>query len=274
MNTILVPIDFSKTSENALQYAIRLSEIYQATLVLFHSYHSRHGHQSSDDSPEAIWKKNTLWEKELRGVYDRLAAQHQGKVEYYCSGNPMAEELIRLIGEKNIDLVVMGTNGIGSKLVGKFVGTNTSLIAETATCPVLIVPGEKTPGFGRLAYASSYLDTDLPNLKMLSSMAAATQASLTLVHITSLEASAPNDHLKHFETKAQQEVAPVTLSLLTLTGDDVEDTLENYLKTGQTDLLAMSTRQRDFIGKLFDKSLTRIMALHSPIPVLVFHHRG
>src|SRR5690242_2214604 len=38
MKTILVPVDFSETSKNALKYAMALNEKTGAAIVLFHSY--------------------------------------------------------------------------------------------------------------------------------------------------------------------------------------------------------------------------------------------
>ncbi len=39
MKTILVPIDFSEASINALDYAIEIAKLWQAKLILFHAYH-------------------------------------------------------------------------------------------------------------------------------------------------------------------------------------------------------------------------------------------
>jgi nucleotide-binding universal stress UspA family protein len=39
MKTILVPTDFSKNAENALQYAINLANKMQAKIILLHSFH-------------------------------------------------------------------------------------------------------------------------------------------------------------------------------------------------------------------------------------------
>jgi hypothetical protein len=55
---ILVPIDFTHVTENALKYAIGLTDVLSVTeIVLFHVV------ASEKDSPEAIYKLNELIEQ-------------------------------------------------------------------------------------------------------------------------------------------------------------------------------------------------------------------
>ncbi|HLG40211.1 MAG TPA: universal stress protein, partial [Chitinophagaceae bacterium] len=53
-----------------------------------------------------------------------------------------------------------------------------------------------------------------------------------------------------------------------LEGKEFEDTIEEYDKKNEVDIIAMITYPKGFWDKLLKRSVTRKMAFHSRIPVL------
>ncbi|MBI3521343.1 MAG: universal stress protein [Bacteroidetes bacterium] len=275
MKTILVPIDFSQNSENALRYSIILAEKWKAKLILFHSFHTFHssGHLSATEETKGAQAGHRVATQELTDLYAKFMPTHEQTVEYLTSPHELLDEIIRVIKDKAIDLVVMGTQGIG-RLAGKFLGTNASWIVEYAPCPVIVVPETKhTYELKHISYASQYLNSDIPTLKTVAELAGLFQADLSVVHVTPHETVKDKDSFLVFEQKVLSEIKSPRIHFKTLPGSSVEETLETYLKLGGTDLLVMSAQQRDFLDKVFRKSITQILTLHLQAPIMVFHHQ-
>jgi nucleotide-binding universal stress UspA family protein len=137
LQRILVPHDFSETSEAAVKYGIALARNFGARLFLLHV-----GDQARMDL-------ETEFPLGLEGavedaVRERLlkiltpAEQAELKPEFaVCAGAP-AGEIVNYAKGHDIDLIVMGTHGRG--FVGHVVmGSVAEKVVRTAPCPVLTV---------------------------------------------------------------------------------------------------------------------------------------
>jgi nucleotide-binding universal stress UspA family protein len=58
-----------------------------------------------------------------------------------------------------------------------------------------------------------------------------------------------------------------------LDGTDIYDEITKYLEANRIDLLAMVTRQRNFLEELFHFSKTKKMAYHANTPVLALKNK-
>lgn len=275
MKTILVPIDFSENSENALSYAIMLADKYKAKLIFFHSFYTFHssGHLSAESESKGAEAGKLAYTEKLNELYSKYTINPEQEVECLTSSNELLDEIIEIIKNKTVDLVVMGTQGIGH-LAGKFLGTNASWIVEYAPCPVIVVPQtQNNYELKHISYASQYLNSDIPTLKTVANLANLFQADLTVVHVNPYETSKEKDTFLLFELKVLTEIKSPDINFKKLPGANVEETLETYLKQGETDLLVMSAQQRNFLDKVFKKSITKALTLHLQAPIMVFHHQ-
>lgn len=148
METILVPVDFSKTSDHAAKYALRIAQqIGNCRLLLLHVV--RVGYyetilpsvdytQYGDDD---IQKMHRSFVKKLGLLKDKLTSLSEKTVQV----DIILEEgsLLAVINETNAAenpfLVVIGSNG-RDDMSNKVLGYNTIKITRTSTRPVLVVP--------------------------------------------------------------------------------------------------------------------------------------
>ncbi len=275
MKTILVPIDFSDNSKNALYFAIKLSQKLQAQLILFHSFHTFHSsaYISAQTMDQGSLTAKRLAEQELEETYNGLAVSAFSQPEYVCSKNEMREEILNLVSDKQVDLIVMGTQGASNRLEGQLFGTNTSWVVEHAPCPVIAIPGEiKLETLTEIVYASAYLPSDIPNLAILSQIAQAFGATVTIIHIAKEESDETLKALESFENRVKAVTGMADVYFKLLKGSNVEKRLEQYLDETYIDLLVMSAQRRDLADKLFGKSITKMMTLYSRISLMIFHH--
>jgi len=138
---ILVPVDFSEYSKDALQYAANLGRHFGAELLMVYvvesvGYPADLGYGQVDIS--AI-------EKELsdraRGELDKLAAKYAGTnlkiTSVVHTGRPFVE-ILRAAREFGIDMIVIATHG-HTGVEHMLFGSTAEKVVRKAPCPVLVV---------------------------------------------------------------------------------------------------------------------------------------
>ena len=138
---ILVPIDFSRASLDALGYASDLALALDAKIVLLHVIEPTYRAASLDvDNVSA--NVSTLIEDQRRAAEERLA---QIAAEMATTGprlrtvteigNP-AQLIVDSAGSEHADLIIMATRG-RTGLAHMLMGSVTEKVVRTAECPVL-----------------------------------------------------------------------------------------------------------------------------------------
>jgi len=186
----------------------------------------------------------------------------------------LAVDMILLAAkEKKVDLVVMGTKG-ASGLEELVLGSNTSAVMERSSCPVLAVPGKASfHGFKKIVFATNYSEGDIQSLNFLSGIASVFDAEIMIVHIDYVirDDEFESTLFKLYRDKIEEEVAYKKFSFHLIPMMNVAKGLNSVVEENQVDLIAVSTRKRNIITRLFDRSLTKKLACHTHIPLLSLH---
>jgi nucleotide-binding universal stress UspA family protein len=140
LKRILVPIDFSETSEAALGHAVPLASAFSASMYVLHVVRR----MLAETGKSEAWRPPlSLSEKDQGGVQEELrkllerqtpTVQAQALVKV---GSPFLE-IVRCAKEMDIDLIVMGTHGRGP-VAHMLIGSVAERVVRTAPCPVLTV---------------------------------------------------------------------------------------------------------------------------------------
>ena len=275
MKTILVPTDFSERADNALNYAIELAKKEHAKIVLLHVYHLEPS-VSYIDVPvpdDEIKLAEERWLDKLKSLQVKI--EHAGGVasERVARLDLAVDGIVKEAEERDVDLIVMGTHG-ATGLKELLMGSNTSRVIDRAHCPVIAVPEAVLfHPVKKITYASNYSDIDIETIQRLLEIAAPFNAQINILHIYEDNEAKARDEMQRFIQEADKKILYPNLSYELLGGEDVEKKLEEYLETQATDLLAVSHHERDFRGKLFGKSITQKLVLHTKVPLMVFHHK-
>jgi nucleotide-binding universal stress UspA family protein len=144
VRTILVPIDFSECSLEALQYSVVLARAFSARVVVLHviDVSVRYGLDAipvplpSAEITAKVAERVEEW-------VQRVARQGIEVAWHIELGVPFTE-IRAAIDRHRADLVVMGTHG--RRGVGHFMlGSVAERIVQRAPCPVLTVKASSTP---------------------------------------------------------------------------------------------------------------------------------
>jgi nucleotide-binding universal stress UspA family protein len=138
--TILVPVDFSDHSREALDTAIQIAHLFESTIHLLHCYHI----QTAGISPYGIVLPEGYYaeirdaaEKQLNDWHEMLSTEEIQSKSILSADSPSLA--INLAAEEiEADLIVMGTRGL-SGLKHAVLGSVAERVVRLAPCPVLTV---------------------------------------------------------------------------------------------------------------------------------------
>jgi nucleotide-binding universal stress UspA family protein len=140
IRTILVPTDFSATSDAALEYAREVAERFGASLHLLHVLQDPfvNGPLATEayltDTPGV---RTTILEDAKARIAHRLTATDHAEVVFGRG----AETIVEYAADRRIDLIVMGTHG-RTGMAHLLLGSVAERVVRTAPCPVLTVRAE------------------------------------------------------------------------------------------------------------------------------------
>jgi universal stress protein A len=143
--TILVPVDFSEHSREALDTAIQMAHLFGSTIHLLHCYHI----QTAGISPYGIVLPSGYYADIRDAAEKRLSEWHEKvsgegiKVESRLSADSPSLAINLAAEEIKADVIVMGTRGL-SGLKHAMLGSVAERVVRLAPCPVLTVKDANT----------------------------------------------------------------------------------------------------------------------------------
>ncbi len=278
MDHILIPVDFSEVSNNAMNYGLLLAKKTGAKVTLMHSIAYPVADPLGPVYQESSYPEGSKMEEIARGQMENLLTEVKngnGKELQVDAITPMGfpgEEIIRESKDNQYDLLVMGTKG-KEGMAKAILGSTTRKVVDEAQTHILVIPENLTPSpVKKIAYATDYHENDTKAIGQLKEWAKPFDASLEIVHIGTEdeEGSSSKETLKE-ALEATNNLASLPFHQIERQKDIVED-LEAYAHEGKVDMLAVLNRNMNIFGRIFDPSLSKKLVFHTDIPVLVFHY--
>ena len=275
MFKILLPTDFSDNAWNAISYAMEFFKNEQATFYLLHTYTPafyRMDYMLGGPSFSAI--PDIGVDISLAGLENTVEQVNKTFnnpkhiVKTISAFNLLSDEINEVSVEKDIDLIVMGTQGAtGAKEI--FLGSNTVFVLRKALIPVLAIP--EAYRFKKIEkmlfptdYWTAYKQEDIDNIK---GFAAIHGTEITVLHVKeeydlNETQIANQEHLKKclegmphgFEEKK---------------GALMPDAVIDYTIEHNYQILAMMNRKHSFMERLLHKQNVDQIGFHTPVPFLV-----
>jgi nucleotide-binding universal stress UspA family protein len=198
VRNIVVPIDFSKMSVQAIQISKQLARRFGASIHLAHVRHLNYATDFVAPAPPIVPFSFMTYEQ----VGEQTALKELKKVASECgvssatcdvlSGAPPFDEICRLAHAIPADLVVMPTHGrTGLKHV--FLGSTAERIVQHSSCPVLVTRGNafQANDGSRFRIKTILVPVDFSNcsqegLRYAIAFAKEFRAKIILVHATYL----------------------------------------------------------------------------------------
>ena len=144
VRSILVPTDFSPTSDAALHYATQMALTLGARLYLMH-VPGKTGEHFEANYP--LGRFQTASRERLASFLSEEELERL-RPEYALRVGAPAEEIVRYADLCDADLIIMGTHG-RSGIAHVLMGSVAEQVVRVAPCPVLLVRERKHAGASR-----------------------------------------------------------------------------------------------------------------------------
>lgn len=272
MQTILVPTDFSATADKALMVAKDIAKTTGSKIHLANFYsipiadYSYPDVAMPGDIMEEIRKAADTGMAKLKDALTKEGLDVSTTVEM----GMVTDEVVDLSNKINAHLIVMGTTGTDGVL-DKLIGSNASNVMQKTEKPIILVPKDyRFNGIHEIVYADSLHEDDTDVLKQVFDFAEMTGADN--VNIININTSS------HYEPVTQELAARLQkvfgidkVKISFVVADNLKEGIDSYLQNHKIDLVVMYTHKKSLMERIFSSSNTKMMALHTQVPLMVYH---
>lgn len=264
-NTILVGVDYSKSSENALMYAAFLAAKSGASLLLLHVFDVPVIHTYSGIyfiSFESIQKGH---QKHLEKYREMVIKRYpKMEVKTFVTSVPLKAEVKELSKNKKIQYAVLGLE-TKSKISRFIYGTSGVDIAGKVDCPVIIVPQQ-------------YKEHKLSKTVMAVDNAESTKSRLFTKYARFNEHFKTKPSYVHIKTEDELNlgIKPAKkgkpeVHIEQLDSKNFVLGINRYIREHEVDLVTVVSQSHSVIYNLFSERNTKLIAFQSKIPVMSLH---
>lgn len=145
---VLVPVDFSSSSHEALEAAVDIAEKFGSEVRLLHVV-ARFAVVPTLDGPTCVWPEQEF----LQDACDRAEERLKVLTQQYMSrgvkasssvetGDDVVGSIMRIAEREHVDLLVISTHGISGWRPTIF-GSIAEKVIKLAGCPVLLVRSQQ-----------------------------------------------------------------------------------------------------------------------------------
>ena len=263
MNRILVPVDFSQTSLNALYYAVHLFQPEPYEITVLHVF-------SSNPTMMALRNIDQMVLEDSQRSLDKLMAKvHQKFPNARLKPKILKDHAVTAIASLgdsgDYDYIVMGTKG-ASGLKEVFLGSVAGGVISKTEAPVIVVPdGHSFEPLNEIVIALSESPESGREVEdPLRKIAEMHHSKIKALHI--------GDEKPLELEKALADITDLrpTVDYTFGTGDTHKD-MNDYLIENESRMLCLIRGKKDFFSRLFKESVTLKETFDSPVPLLILH---
>lgn len=278
MRKILIPTDLSENAMNAIEYALELFKYEKSEYYIMHAY--------QDD----IYADDTLLQKEsIEELTKRASEKSLEKLEatlkhiknispnprhtynIISANNLLLDEADKIVDEKNIDIIVMGTRGKTNDKKLTF-GSHTLQVLKYVQCPVLAIPENyKYTQPKHILFPNNYM---IPHkrreLKLLCEMVSPYRGVIDMLYISKSEKLS----LRQKDNKAfiDGELCKNTINFKVVNSKHIINSIYKYIKENNTDMLVMVNTRHSFLEHILFQSTIDELSLNLDIPFLALQN--
>lgn len=271
--TILCPTDFSECSLNAIEYASKMGEKYQARLILFHVPDKEDYLKLYTKNKEelnflsfATSKLNNL----VNEVEKESLRQGLHSCEAVIQEGTVVDAILQFANDNKVDLIVMGTEGVND-FKKNYIGTRSSDVIQKAEQDVFIIPRKvffKEPK--KLVYATNYVEEDKLAIQKVVRLASFYHSEIDIVHVgtkvRAIDKALHQTMISELQPFVRYEKVNYILKSYR---DEPGLGLESYLITAKGDILITLSKKKSWFEQIFTQNLSKKMSYFINKPLFV-----
>lgn len=283
---ILVAVDFSPYSMKACQVAFNIAKERNAKVKILHIFHNIYfpSHIPFADSLKENPDDGLL--SKIRGQMLKFCTDIEKKISdglwpsinysYSIREGIIDEEIENFVQEYKPTLIVLGTKGKDNN-TSSMLGSVTADIIETINVPVLAVP-ESSPinsisDIKHIVFLTNLQDRDIVSFdKFVYVMRSYENIKITLLHINRINTKGdkwPEAELAKMSEYFKERYPQFNINYLLIDSPNMLEVIKDFIQKERVTVIALNTRRRNFLGRIFAPSFSRKVLTMSDKALLV-----
>lgn len=270
--TIVVGIDFSDCSINALEHAITIAQKARSGITMVWVNHLDYSKEIFATEPKQLIKEVEERCEEL--IKKHKSQLHGQPINYVIRKGKVYKEICNAAEEFDAFMVVIGTHG-SSGFEEFWIGSNANRVVSSSKRPVVTIRGGIDVGRDLKRIVMPF-DSTKETRQKLPITALLARYFNSEVHILGLFTSTLDDiryRIRNYVAQAEDYFKEnnVNYVITYLEADNISETTLNYAKKINANLITITTEQETELSNLWLGPYAAQMVNHSPIPVLSIH---
>lgn len=254
-NVILVPHDFSKISESAVNHAVKLIETLSGKIVLLHVI------SKPNQEDDAIHN--------LKKIAAEIKAQHNVEVDAVVELGNIFDDIGRVAEKVKARLIVMGTHGI--KGMQFITGSNALKVIVKSRVPFVVVQEkEARKGYERIVCPLDFSKETKQKVRLVATMARNLKAKVYIIVPPAADEFLVNDINRNIGfTEATLEANNVEYEVHTAEKGNFTKAIVRYSISVDADVIAMVNDDNGALPGFIGGDEQDMITNEAQIPVLV-----
>lgn len=267
--SIVVGIDFSDCSINALEHAITIAQKSKSNLTMVWANHLDYSKEIFSVEPKQL-------ETEVKGRFNLLINKYKDhmkelKMDYVLRKGKVYKEICAVAADLDAFVIVVGTHG-SSGFEEFWIGSNANRIVSSSDIPVITIRG------------GINIERDMQRIVMPFDSTKVTRQKLPItalfakyfrseVHILGIFTSNLDDvqyRIRNYVAQAEDYLKEnfIKHKSVFIEADNITDATINYANSIDANLISIMTEQETSTSNLWMGTYASQMVNHSPFPVL------
>ncbi len=278
MLSILLPIDFSENSMNAIKYALEFFKYQKTTFYFMNAYQNEFydhdelvSREVFEDVLNSVRNDSQTKLENLLKTVKNISPNPRYTYHIISAYNSLVDEANLIAEAKNIDLIIMGTKGKSDERHIVF-GSQTFQVLKYVQCPVLAIPSNYTNTQPKhIVFPTNYL---IPykrrELKLLSNLAKSYRSTIDVLYISKIKKlSLRQEDNQSFikETLSDNDV-----NFRQEDSKKVANSIKTYITDNNIDIIVMINTQHSFLEDMLFPSTIDEVSLGLDIPILAMQN--
>ena len=269
---IVVGIDFSDCSINALEHAITIAQKAKAGITMVWVNHLDYSKEIFSVEPKQLTA-------EVATRFEDLVAAHKDKLwgqqlNYVIKKGKVYKEIYAVAEDENAFLIVIGTHG-SSGFEEFWIGSNANRMVSACTKPIITIRGGIDVGKDLKTIVMPFDSTKVTRQKLPMTALLASYFD-SEVHIIGLFTSKLDDlryRIRNYVAQAEDYFKEnnVRYKSLFLEAENITDTTLEYAKKVDANLISVMTEQETTTSNLWLGPYAAQMVNHASVPVMSIH---
>jgi nucleotide-binding universal stress UspA family protein len=217
--------------------------------------------------------KLQLQAKKVKAKFESLGLKDAPTIHCKNQIGNLSENVKDYLEKNEVWMIIMGTKRTDGFLNHFLFGSQTEMIVDTASCPVLLISDQtEYQDFKKIVFASAEFDSeDFKALNYIADLANPFKSEIIITHIDPIKkkeeerVEIPKEiYLSWSEMKYKN------VSFHDIKSDDITESIKKFAQIEAIDVISLIYRKHTFFDQLFKESTIRKMLDYDKVPLLVF----